>query len=72
MRRNIAKKVKEKVDKMLPTVIDGYCNKSDKPREEAENEVKDFIQVIQDESFEAGSSKAYLPRYDNKDCIMAI
>ena len=50
MRRNIAKKVKEKVDKMLPIVIDGYCNKSNKPREEAENEVKDFIQVIQDAS----------------------
>ena len=50
MRRNIAKKVKEKVDKMLPTVIDGYCNKSDKPREVSENEVKDFIQVIQDAS----------------------
>ena len=50
MRRNIAKKVKEKVDKMLPAVIDGYCNKSDKPREVSENEVKDFIQVIQDAS----------------------
>lgn len=50
MRRNIAKKKEDKVSAMLPIVIDGYCNKSDKPREESENEVKDFIQVIQDAS----------------------
>lgn len=50
MRRNIAKKQQDKVQAMLPRVIDGYCEKSDKPREVAENEVKDFIQVIQDAS----------------------
>ena len=50
MRRNIAKKKEDKVSAMLPTVIDGYCSKSDKPRKESENEVKDFIQVIQDAS----------------------
>ena len=50
MRRNIAKKQEDKVKAMLPKVIEGYCDNSDKPKNVAEEEVKDFIQVIKDAS----------------------
>ena len=32
----------------MPSILDGYCSKSDKPREEAEEEAKEFLQVIED------------------------
>lgn len=32
----------------MPSILDGYCSKSDKPREEAEAEAKEFLQVIED------------------------
>jgi DNA polymerase III subunit alpha len=48
IRRGIARKKKEILDAAMPAILDGYCNKSDKPREEAENEAKEFLQVIED------------------------
>lgn len=50
LRRAIARKQKDRMDAALPKVIDGYCNKSDQPREVAEQEVKQYIQVIEDAS----------------------
>ena len=32
----------------MPAILEGYCSKSDKPREVAEQEAKEFLQVIED------------------------
>lgn len=48
IRRAIGRKQKERLDAALPSILEGYCNKSDKPRSEAEAEAKEFLQVIED------------------------
>jgi DNA polymerase-3 subunit alpha len=50
IRRAIGRKQKERLDKALPQILEGYCNKSDKPREIAEQEAKAFLQIIEDSS----------------------
>lgn len=45
---NIVRKKKELLDEAMPKILDGYCNKSDKPREVAESEAKEFMQIIED------------------------
>ena len=62
VRRAIADKDPAKLESMMDDVIDGYCSLSDKPREEAENEVRDFVQVLRDASgysFSYNHSVAY-------------
>lgn len=48
IRRAIGRKQKDRLDAALPSILEGYCSKSDKPREEAEAEAKEFIQIIED------------------------
>ena len=48
VRRGVARKKREIVDEALPVILDGYCSKSDKPREVAEQEAKEFLQIIED------------------------
>lgn len=48
IRRAIGRKQKDRLDKAMPSILEGYCAKSDKPREEAEKEAKEFLQVIED------------------------
>ena len=50
IRRAIGKKNKEVIDKALPKILNGYCAKSDKPRNVAEQEAKEFLQVLEDAS----------------------
>lgn len=50
VRRGIAKKKMDILEEYLPTILDGYCSHSDKPREVAEEEAKEFLQVIEDAS----------------------
>ena len=50
IRRAIGKKQADKIEKALPKILEGYCNKSNKPKEIAEKEAKKFIQVIEDAS----------------------
>lgn len=50
IRRAIASKKPEKIEAAIPKIRDGYCSVSTKPREVAEKEVSDFLQVIQDAS----------------------
>lgn len=50
VRRAIAKKKEDKIAEALPKILEGYCNKSDKPREIAEQEATKFLQVIKDSS----------------------
>lgn len=48
IRRAIGRKQKDRLDAAMPSILEGYCAKSPKPREEAEIEAKDFLQVIED------------------------
>ena len=48
IRRAIGRKQKDRLDKAMPSILEGYCNKSNKPREEAEKEAKEFLQIIED------------------------
>lgn len=48
VRRAIGRKQKERLEAALPSILDGYCDKSEKPRAEAEQEAKEFLQIIED------------------------
>lgn len=48
IRRAIGRKQKDRLDAALPSILEGYCSKSPKPREEAEQEAKEFLQIIED------------------------
>lgn len=48
VRRAIGRKQKDRLEKALPSILEGYCAKSDKPRDVAEAEAKEFLQVIED------------------------
>lgn len=48
IRRAIGRKQKERLDAAMPSILEGYCNKSSQPREIAEQEAKEFLQVIED------------------------
>jgi DNA polymerase-3 subunit alpha len=61
-RRAIGKKDIELLNQQLPKILKGYCDKSDKPKDIAENEVKQFIKIIDDSSeyqFSYNHSTAY-------------
>lgn len=42
------RKQRDRLDAALPRILDGYCARSDKPREEAEEEAKEFLQILED------------------------
>lgn len=48
IRRAIGRKQKDRLDAAMPSILEGYCSKSSKPREVAEQEAKEFLQVIED------------------------
>lgn len=48
IRRAVARKQKERLDAAMPSILEGYCNKSPQSREVAEKEAKDFLQIIED------------------------
>jgi len=48
VRRAIGRKDKDRLEKALPQILEGYCNKSNKPREIAEEEAKAFLKIIED------------------------
>lgn len=48
IRRAIGRKQKDRLDKAMPQILEGYCSRSSKPRDEAEQEAKEFLQVIED------------------------
>lgn len=48
IRRAIGRKQKDRLEAALPSILEGYCNKSNKPRREAEAEAKEFLQIIED------------------------
>lgn len=48
IRRAIGRKQKERLDAAMPDILEGYCSKSPQPREIAEQEAKEFLQIIED------------------------
>ncbi len=50
VRRAIGRKQMDRLQAALPEILEGYCNKSDKPRQVAEDEAKEFLQIIEDSS----------------------
>ena len=50
VRRAIGRKQVDRLEAALPKIFEGYCAKSDKPREEAEEEARVFLKIIEDSS----------------------
>lgn len=50
IRRAIGRKQKDRLDAAMPQILDGYCKMSPKPRDVAEREAKEFLQIIEDSS----------------------
>lgn len=50
IRRAIGRKQKDRLDKAMPSILEGYCSKSPQPREIAEKEAAEFLQIIEDSS----------------------
>lgn len=50
VRRGIAKKREALIEESTPKIIKGYCERSEKPYEEAEKEAKNLIQILIDAS----------------------
>ena len=48
IRRAIARKKRDKLDEAMPAILEGYCSKSRQPREIAEKEAEEFLQIIED------------------------
>lgn len=48
IRRAIGRKQKDRLEAALPSILEGYCSKSPKPRDQAETEAKEFLQIIED------------------------
>lgn len=47
IRRAIGRKQKDRLEAALPDILEGYCSKSDKNRQIAELEAKEFLQIIE-------------------------
>lgn len=48
IRRAIGRKQRDRLEAALPSILEGYCSKSNQPREVAEQEAKEFLQIIED------------------------
>lgn len=50
VRRAIGRKQMDRLQKALPSILEGYCKMSDKPRDIAEEEARTFLKIIEDAS----------------------
>ena len=50
VRRAIGRKQKDRLEAAMPEILEGYCKMSPKSREVAEQEAKEFLQIIEDSS----------------------
>lgn len=70
-RRAIGKKDKELLEAQLPNILDGYCKHSTKPRYIAEQEAKQFVQIIQDSSeYQFGYNHSTAYSMNGYECVM--
>lgn len=51
VRRAIGRKQVDRLNEALPKILDGYCSKSPDPRDVAENQAKEFLQIIEDSAY---------------------
>lgn len=69
-RRCIGKKDKEGLNKILPDILEGYCNHSKKPRDIAEEEAKQFVQIIADSSeYQFGFNHSTAYSMNGYECV---
>jgi DNA polymerase-3 subunit alpha len=70
-RRAIGKKDKELLKQQLPKILDGYCKHSLQSREIAEEEAKQFVQIIQDSSeYQFGYNHSTAYSMNGYECVM--
>ena len=50
VRRAIGRKDEQRLQAALPVIMEGYCSKSDKPRDESVKEAEEFLRIIEDAS----------------------
>lgn len=48
IRRAIGRKQRDRLEKALPKILEGYCAKSDRPKDVAEKEAMEFLQILED------------------------
>lgn len=48
IRRAIGRKDRDRLDSAMPQILEGYCSKSNKPRDISAQEAKAFIQILED------------------------
>ena len=69
-RRAIGKKDKELLAQQLPKILEGYCNHSSKRREVAEQEAKQFVQIVQDSSeYQFGYNHSTAYSMNGYECV---
>lgn len=69
-RRAIGKKDEKLLKEQLPKILDGYCNHSPKERSVAEEEAKQFIQIVQDSSdYQFGYNHSTAYSMNGYECV---
>lgn len=70
-RRAIGKKDKELLSQQLPKILIGYCKHSPKTQRIAEDEAKQFVQIIQDSSeYQFGLNHSTAYSMNGYECVM--
>ena len=66
IRRAIGRKQRDRLEAALPQILDGYCSKSESTREAAEQEAKEFLQILEDSaSYQFGWTSAQVKPCEN-------
>ena len=69
-RRAIGKKDKELLEQQLPKILNGYCNHSPKERAIAEEEAKQFVQIVKDSSeYQFGYNHSTAYSMNGYECV---
>lgn len=70
-RRAIGKKDEELLKQQLPKILEGYCKHSSKERSIAEDEAKQFVQIVQDSSeYQFGYNHSTAYSMNGYECVM--
>ena len=70
-RRAIGKKDEELIKQQLPKILEGYCKHSSKERSVAEDEAKQFVQIVQDSSeYQFGYNHSTAYSMNGYECVM--
>lgn len=70
-RRAIGKKDEELLKQQLPKILEGYCKHSSKERSVAEDEAKQFVQIVQDSSeYQFGYNHSTAYSMNGYECVM--